>query len=148
MRLYLDTEFNEFGGKLISMALVPAQETPVIEPEFYEVIELREPPGPWVSVNVMPKLGKRAIPPEVFQMRLQTYLWTVTGPRRKGLTIVADWPDDFKYLMAALILGPGQALQTPSPFTMELRRDLSSDKSAMPHNALHDARALRDADRS
>ena len=37
MKLFLDTEFNGFGGKLISMALVPEDKT---LPEFYKELEI------------------------------------------------------------------------------------------------------------
>ena len=55
--------------------------------------------------------------------------------------IVADWPEDIAHFCKALITGPGYRLDTP-PLTMEvLRIDAGSE---LPHNALADARGIRD----
>ena len=59
--LYIDCEFNEFGGQLISMALVTGTGF-----EFYEVLDCPNP-GPWVKDNVIPILGKEPISKEEFQ---------------------------------------------------------------------------------
>ena len=56
--------------------------------------------------------------------------------------IVADWPEDIKHFCDALIIGPGMRLNTP-PLTMEVLR--IDAQSTLPHNALHDARGIRDA---
>lgn len=53
MRLFLDTEFNEFLGPVISMALVPEVRS---IPPFYESSGC-ENPGPWVAEHVMPIIG-------------------------------------------------------------------------------------------
>ena len=66
--LYIDTEFNEFGGELISMALVTGTGF-----EFYEVLECPNP-GPWVKENVIPILGKEPVSKEVFQDKLFNFL--------------------------------------------------------------------------
>lgn len=130
MNLYIDTEFNEFGGALISMALVSE-----CGREFYEVLPCAEP-GEWVAENVMPILGKAPIPGHQFQARLQAYLGQFDS-----IHVVADWPEDIQHFCFALITGPGMRLNTPA-LTMEIRRDLDAD-SALPHNALADARAIR-----
>lgn len=52
MNLYIDCEFNGFGGQLISMALVAEDGT-----EFYEVVPLLEEVTPWVAEHVMPVLN-------------------------------------------------------------------------------------------
>lgn len=57
MKLFLDCEFNGFGGELISMALVDEQGK-----YFYEVLPCPQP-IPWVQENVMPKLNQAAISP-------------------------------------------------------------------------------------
>jgi len=46
MRFFLDTEFNGFGGSLISMALVPENDS---LPEFYKELEMKEQLHPWVA---------------------------------------------------------------------------------------------------
>src|SRR5215212_4228086 len=51
VRYFLDTEFNGFGGALLSLALVPDDGQ-----EYYATIECAEPIVPWVERNVMPYL--------------------------------------------------------------------------------------------
>lgn len=131
--LYLDTEFNGFGGGLISMALV--SET---GQEFYEVLECAEPVA-WVAEHVMPFLEREPISRDEFQSRLQRFLFGFVRAE-----IVADWPDDIKYFCESLITAPGCAIGHP-PLTFVLDRALSSDGSRVPHNALHDARAIAEA---
>lgn len=131
MKIYIDTEFNEFQGELISMALVAESGQ-----EFYEVLPC-ENPGPWVAENVMPILFKAPISKEALQLRLQH--WLAQFPE---VHLIADWPEDIQHFCQALITGPGMRINTP-PLTMEIRRDLDA-VSELPHNALADARAIRD----
>jgi hypothetical protein len=136
MRIYIDTEFNEFKGELISMALVAEDGN-----EFYEVLHCANP-GSWVAQHVMPILDKKPISLELFQTKLQAFLF-----QYHRIHLIADWPEDIKHFCQALITGPGLCLNYP-PITMEMRRDLSSKDSKVPHNALHDARAIADDDLS
>ena len=136
MRIYIDTEFNEFKGELISMALVAEDGN-----EFYEVLHCHNP-GDWVAKHVMPFLEKEPIELDVFQTKLQQFLF-----QYHSVHLIADWPEDIKHFCDALITGPGMCLNHPL-ITMEIRRDLSSDDSKVPHNALHDARAIADQDLS
>ena len=53
MRYFLDTEFNGFGGELISIALVPEYG----DQEFYAVLPLPAYLHPWVERHVIPYLG-------------------------------------------------------------------------------------------
>lgn len=133
MRLYIDTEFNGFNGQLISLALVAESGE-----EFYEVLECREPVA-WVAAHVMPILQKEPIARHEFQTRLQQFLIQFMGCG--GLMIIADWPDDIRYFCESLIVGPGVAISHP-PLSFVLDLTLSSDSSQVPHNALHDARAI------
>lgn len=137
MRYYLDTEFNGFGGELISLALVPADKE---VPPFYCVVEWQAPTVPWVAEHVIPHLEMEPIHRSAASAELARYL-NLYGWK----TIVADWPTDFEHLLALLITGPGRMVDVPS-FDMELRRS-SFDPAAhsrIPHNALEDAIALRD----
>lgn len=131
MRIWIDTEFNEFKGALISMALVAEDGH-----EFYESLGC-ENPGPWVAKNVMPIIFRETVSFEIFQSRL----WKFLG-QFDSVHLIADWPEDIAHFCQALIAGPGQRINTPA-LTMEIRRDLDA-VSAMPHNALADARAIRD----
>ena len=135
-RVYIDTEFNGFNGRLISMALVAEDGN-----EFYEVLECRNPVE-WVQINVMPFLEKEPVDVHIFQSKLQQFLW-----QYESVELIADWPEDIKHFCSALIAGPGDCLNHP-PITMTIRRDLSSSESKLPHNALYDARAIADEDLS
>lgn len=129
MNFYLDTEFNEFGGELISMALVASDGR-----EWYEVLDCANP-GPWVAEHVIPILGKRAISYEEFQDGLSQFL-----RQFNAVNIIADWPEDVAFFCKALIVGPGMRLDTPS-LSFEVRR--GNAQSDVPHNALFDARGLK-----
>jgi len=131
-KVFIDTEFNEFQGELISLALVAETGE-----EFYEVLPC-ENPGVWVSQHVMPFLEKEPITKEMFVYKLQTFL-----NRFDEITLIADWPDDIKYFCESLIVGPGMAISHP-PISFILDRNLSSGHSKVPHNALYDARAIAD----
>ncbi len=130
MKLFIDGEWNSFGGDLISMALVPE-----VGDAFYEVLGCANP-DPWVAENVMPKLYKEPISAVIFQLELAKYLMQFDS-----IHIVADWPEDIMWFCKMLIVGPGIRLDTP-PMTMEVLRVDTVSKN--PHNALADAEALRD----
>ena len=134
MRIYIDVEFNEFGGDLISMALVDQNGR-----EWYEVLECADP-KPWVTQHVIPVLGKPPVSKTYFQHSMADFL---SGYMQVHL--VADWPDDIKHFCEMLITGPGERLNTPR-LSMEIRRDIDSSKAEIQHNALSDARAIRLAD--
>lgn len=129
MRIWIDTEFNEFRGALISMALVAEDGQ-----EWYGVLHCPNP-GPWVAQNVMPILGKE--PEEKFTLQIEAAEFL---KQFDSVHLIADWPEDIAHFCNFLITGPGFRLDTP-PLTMEIRRDLDA-VSALPHNALDDARGI------
>lgn len=133
MKVFIDCEFNDFQGPLISLALVDEAGR-----EFYEVVRC-ENPSPWVANNVIPVLHKSWASLRMLQVRLEAWLAIYDA-----VHVIADWPEDIEHLCRVLITGPGQRVGTP-PLTMEIRRDLSSAASAIPHNALEDAKAIRQA---
>lgn len=135
MKLFLDTEFNGFQGKLMSMALVPEDPT---KPEFYKELEMKDQLDPWVLKNVVPHMTMVPCSHNEFQQALTQYLWNVGD-----CTIVADWPDDIRYFCESLITGPGMCINLFHKIKFEL--DFGIDyQSEVPHNALYDARAIRD----
>lgn len=138
MRLFIDCEFNGWQGELISMAIVPEMGEP-----FYHVLNTD---GmnivPWVRENVMDRLifnhrGGYPVSKSSFQAALQKYLF-----QWGEVTIIADWPDDIKYFCDSLITGPGEMMNTPF-LNFEIRR--LKINSELPHNALSDAYAIRQA---
>lgn len=130
-KLFLDCEYNGFGGPLISMALVTEDGR-----EFYEVLPCEDPES-WVVQHVMPNLNKPAVASMAeFQNRLRIFL-----AQFDSIHVVADWPEDIAHFCGSLITGPGWRINTP-PLTMEILQ--IEAESAQPHNALADARGLRD----
>lgn len=130
MNLFIDGEWNSYDGELISLALVAEDGR-----SFYEVIGCYKP-DPWVSENVMPKLGKQWVSLAKLQSDLQEFL-----SQFQSVNIIADWPEDLMWFCKVLITGPGLRLDTP-PLTMKILRVDTVSKN--PHNALADAQALRD----
>ncbi|WP_068072859.1 hypothetical protein [Novosphingobium lentum] len=136
MRYFLDTEFNGFGGDLISIALVPEDEA--VEP-FYEAVACSDP-TPWVAEHVLPVLATRSLTRGELADRFAHYLIDDERP-----LLVADWPEDIAHALRLLITGPGQMVPIRS-----IRFELVDPgimgpgvPGAVPHNAFHDAVALR-----
>lgn len=134
MNLYIDTEFDSYRGRLISMALVDEDGK-----HFYEVLRVRpQDCDLWVQKNVIPVLGKSWVGLHSFQRSLWEYLSAY-----ESIHVIADYPTDIQHFCWVLETGPGERIPTP-PLTMEIRRDLHTGNSVTPHNALADARALRE----
>jgi hypothetical protein len=130
MNIFIDGEWNSYGGELISLALVAESGE-----AFYEVLGCYNP-DPWVESNVMPKLGKQWVSMAELQAELESFL-----SQFETVHIVADWPEDAMWFCRVLVTGPGTRIDTP-PLTLEvLRVDTTSNN---PHNALADAQGLRD----
>ena len=136
MKLFLDTEFNGFHGKLMSMALVPEYEN---VRKFYCELEMKDQLHPWVKENVVPNMILVPTSMHQFQLNLTRFL-----NEFEECTIVADWPDDIRYFCESLITGPGERLPIKTKIKFEL--DFSIEyESKIPHNALHDAVGIREA---
>lgn len=135
MLYYLDAEFNGFGGPLIALALAPEDgSTP-----FYAALPCPDP-TPWVAAHVLPVLGTAPVPREVFGSMLAGYLLPDPHP-----VLIADWPEDIAHAAMALIARPGYR-HPIARITFELCDAPGFDAaaaSAVPHNALEDAIALR-----
>lgn len=143
MRYFLDTEFDGVGGRLISLALVPEDGGE----EFYAVIA-GGAEVPWVQRHVMPYLdmvpeplrNPHASRAEVAQ---EVARWLAHDDR---IEIVADWPEDIAQFCNLLLTGPGDMVAVP-PLSFDfvpLQGFSTAGSSAVPHNALHDARALKE----
>jgi hypothetical protein len=62
------------------------------------------------------------------------------------MEVLCDWPEDISQICTLLTIGPGQMVDVP-PLTfrlLQLPGFSTAANSKVPHNALHDARALRD----
>lgn len=130
MKIWIDTEFNEFRGALISMALIDEDGL-----EFYCSVGC-DNPGAWVAQHVIPIIGIEPVSMAELQRDLQQWL-----AEYEAIHLIADWPEDIEHFCRALITGPGTRIDTPR-MTMEIDRDICAP-SALPHNALADVRGIR-----
>ncbi len=143
MRYFLDTEYNGWGGALLALALVPEEGE-----ELYLTLDWDCALDPWVERNVIPYLD--TVTETMVSQRLsradaaRTVAHYLAGD--PDPLIVADWPEDIAQLNMLLVTGPGIMVEVP-PLTfkfVELSGFSTAANSKVPHNALHDARALRD----
>jgi hypothetical protein len=136
MRYFLDTEFNGFGGALISLALVPENGAA----PFYGALACPDPTD-WVAAHILPALDTVPIPREAMGRAFATYLGDDPDP-----LLVADWPEDIAHAATLLIAAPGHR-HPIDRIRFELCDAFGFDSAAMsarPHNALADAMALKD----
>jgi hypothetical protein len=143
LRYFLDTEYNGIGGALLSLALVPDDGD-----ELYLTFQTDEPLVEWVQRNVVPyldsvteQLSCPRLPRRDAADALERYLRHDEQP-----LIVADWPEDVAQFCNLLITGQGDMLELRHlTFKLVPMTNFSTAaNSKVPHNALHDARALRD----
>lgn len=142
MRYFLDTEFNGFGGALISLGLVRED-----GPSLYLTYDIPKAIDPFVRRNVQPNLLR--VPSSVKARKVNQAEGAhaiedfIRGDA--DAQIVADWPDDLSLFCRALMLEPGLMVDIPR-LHFELHRvesyptDLAG---AVEHNAWWDAMALR-----
>ena len=143
LRYFLDTEYNGIGGALLSLALVPDDGD-----ELYLTFQTDEPLVEWVQRHVVPYLdsvSEQLSCPRLSRHdaahELERYLRHDEEP-----LIVADWPEDVAQFCNLLITGPGDMIELRHlTFRLTPMSNFSTAaNSKVPHNALHDARALRD----
>ena len=143
LRYFLDTEYNGWGGALLSLALVPDEGE-----ELYLTLDWEGTLEQWVERNVVPYLD--SVPQSLVSPRMsradaaRAVAHYLAGDRDP--LIVADWPEDIALFNALLVTGPGVMAEVP-PMRfqfMPLSGFSTAANSRVPHNALHDARALRD----
>lgn len=139
MLYFLDTEFNGFGGELISLALVSEAGK-----ELYLATHCPAP-AEWVKENVMPILRCEGAEPHCTDVGQFGRIIARFLAGDRNAAIVADWPDDISYFCKALITAPGEMVAIPQIQFQMLRVDAypTDLPGAVQHNALWDARALR-----
>lgn len=143
MRYFLDTEYNGWGGALLSLALVPDDGE-----ELYLTLDWSGALEQWVERNVVPYLDM--VPQSLVSPRLsrvdaaRSVAHYLAGD--DDALIVADWPEDIALFSALLVTGPGAMVEIPRLRfqLMTLAGFSTAANSKVPHNALHDARSLRD----
>jgi hypothetical protein len=143
MRYFLDTEYNGWGGELLSLALVPDEGE-----ELYLTVRTDRPLVEWVERHVIPYLDM--VPQQLTCPRLsradaahalEQYLRHDKEP-----LIVADWPDDLSLFCSLMVTGEGKMIDVRHVIfrLWPMSNFSTAENSKVPHNALHDARALRD----
>ena len=142
LRYYLDTEFNGFGGALISLALVRADGS-----SLYLLYGVPERPDSFVREHVQPNLER--VPASVAIHRVSqsqgAYALEAFLQGDVDAEIIADWPDDVRLCCQALMIDPSRTADIDR-LKFEIRRvdpyptDLAG---AVQHNAWWDAMALR-----
>ena len=129
-RIYIDCEFNGWMGELLSFAMVADDGR-----EFYSVLPEPRVLDKWCFENVLPVLGKPPVASHAdFRVAFIEFLRGFRNP-----TIIADWPADLYYFNKVL-LGNDHEESILIPCRMELVA--CNCASAVPHNALEDARAI------
>lgn len=132
MKYVLDTEFNEQGGELISIALIREDDE-----AFYAELPIEENAWkPWVKLHVKPLLTG----PTLSKERIQTLL-TAFFAKDENPCIYCDWPADIAHLCALLDLGNGYRLGA-NHWEFHIFGKLGA-VSEKPHHALSDARAIK-----
>lgn len=135
-RAFIDTEFDSFGGRLISIAVVGDQGE-----EYYGVVA-DTAVNPWVQEHVIPKLGQHPI--ALDQLREQIVSFLVWNFPECQLQVYADWPDDLAHFFS-LLSEPNGVTRITSPVVGIFTRPPRPPTPDNPHNALSDARALKEA---
>ena len=143
LRYFLDTEYNGWGGTLLSLALVPDDGE-----ELYLTLDWDCDLEQWVERNVIPYLDM--VPENLISPRMsradaaRTIAHYLAGDPEP--LIIVDWLEDIAQLSMLLVTGPGTMAEVPG-LTLQflpLSGFSTAANSKVPHNALHDARALRD----
>jgi hypothetical protein len=142
LQYFLDTEFNGFGGALISLGLVRED-----GPSLYLIYATQETTNPFVRSKVKPNL--LCVPPGVVARRVSqgegAHAIEAFLHGDADALIIADWPADLSLFCQALMLEPG--LMVPiTRLRFELHRVTSYPTDlagAVEHNACWDAMALR-----
>lgn len=143
LRYFLDTEYNGVGGALLSLALVPDDGD-----ELYLTFQSEEPVVDWVERHVIPYLD--TVPEQLSCPRLSREHAAHAVERYlrhdKEPLIYADWPEDIAQFCNLMITGEGKMVELRHlTFRLVPMSNFSTAaNSKVPHNALHDARALRD----
>jgi hypothetical protein len=141
--LYLDTEFNGFGGELLSMALVVERPSDIHWYGYRDFRSLDEAIDPWVAENVVPQLGWGTFAPFRSLREMKNSFWAFIASYDSP-EIICDWNEDAVHFCRML---QGEDYASSHDFAVRLtvlKTPPGQPVSNSPHNALEDAWALRD----
>lgn len=131
MKLFIDCEWNGFRGDLISMAIVDEDGD-----SFYEVLDCPNP-CEWVEKHVTPVLNKAPVERSYFEEELRHFL-----SQYDDIVLIADWPEDIAHFCQVIVTEPLKHIGL-SRMDFVVNQSLFAAISAIPHNALADAEAIR-----
>jgi hypothetical protein len=145
MKLFIDTEFNGFGGELLSIGIAPEGNNL----RFYGAVTelgMQKKLHPWVYNNVWPKLYAEPSLPAMVRFgkyedvkhSFQVYIRQWPDPE-----VICDWPEDLSHF-CELLRGDQFGSSLRFPFRAKVIDHLQPH-SADPHHALADAEALKEA---
>lgn len=152
MRYFFDTEFNGYGGDLISAGIArqDGKTLYIIDDEKVHNLITSKTLDPWVEQNVLPILY--SAPHGVVPFHLPVSEWGALISEfiydgENTPTIYADWMSDIADLMNLFITGPGTGVPMMHETRMVCLRHLDVYPTDLPgavqHNAAWDALALR-----
>lgn len=106
--------------------------------EFYEVKQWDSRQcHPWVLENVIPVLNKEPISDKQFNHKFWSWLVNLDIP---ATDIYADWPEDLAYFLREMCRPEGKRIGGEYKFHLINSGAIYTE---IPHNALEDARGLR-----
>jgi hypothetical protein len=138
MKFFIDCEFDGFKGELISFAMVPQIEG--LSPTIYAIFK-DSAQDEWVAKNVIPVLHDCVTPFIYTDKKVVANRIAEIFSMFEHINIIADWPADIKHFCDLIEINGGEcpAMQNISFY---LHWGITSKDSAVPHNALHDAKAI------
>lgn len=140
--IFIDTEFNSFGGSLISIGAVSDSGS-----TFYGIVDIPHVEAdikPWVKENVIPVLYKYVpIADGVFDVK-RSLCSFIENLNPTVLNVYADWPEDLSHFFS-LFAYPNGVSSAKWEINGILKQPPVYPTSRFPHNALSDAIALRNA---
>lgn len=153
MRFYFDTEFNGFGGAMLSAGLVreDGESLYLIVPDTRLQEIANEGFDPWVVQHIIPILHAipmhvqpRYLPEEEWGRAFSDFIYPTPDARPQ---IIIDWPSDAMDFCRLLMTGPGTAVPMSNQTHLTILRHIdvypTSLEGAVQHNAWWDAMALR-----
>lgn len=156
-RFYLDTEFSDFNGWLISLALLrnDGAYLYLVRPASEIAAEnAARPMNKWVAENVLPILYDVPQGHDVIDdvgivdwgYLISQFLYP-EGNATGQVQIIADWMTDHTYLIELLLTEPGESVPMgrQTDFTTLRHIDVypTDLDAAVQHNALWDSMALK-----
>lgn len=142
MRYYLDTEFDGFRGKLLSMALVREDGRSL----YFVLPHVDAECDPWVQEHVLPILRDSPEPPQWVSVEQAPFLVQNFLDGDGDVILIADCPDDHRHFCDLVVYGPGQMISLPKLTMIVERVDAypSVLTEAVQHVAWWDAVCLRE----